>query len=55
LHGIGFDTSLFTPIFAMSRLSGWIAHALEQRRANRLIRPQSAYVGPRDRRWLVVR
>ena len=51
LHGLGLDVSLFTPTFAISRVSGWIAHALEQRAANRLIRPKSAYVGPRDRRW----
>jgi citrate synthase len=52
LHGLGLDTSLFTPTFAVSRVSGWIAHALEQRRANRIIRPQSEYVGPSDRRWV---
>jgi citrate synthase len=52
LHGLGLDASLFTPTFAMSRVSGWIAHALEQRRANRIIRPQSEYVGPRDRKWV---
>jgi citrate synthase len=51
LHGLGFDTSLFTPTFAVSRVSGWIAHALEQRGANRIIRPQSEYVGPRGRTW----
>jgi citrate synthase len=51
LHGLGFDVPLFTPTFAISRVSGWIAHALEQREANRLIRPRSEYVGPRDRRW----
>jgi citrate synthase len=51
LHGLGFDLSLFTPTFAMSRVSGWIAHALEQRAANRIIRPQSEYVGPRGRTW----
>ena len=45
-------SSLFTPTFAISRVSGWIAHALEQRRANRIIRPQSEYTGPRDRRWV---
>ena len=54
LHGIGFDVPLFTPTFAMSRISGWIAHAMEQRAANRIIRPQSVYVGPRDRRWAPV-
>ena len=52
LHGLGLDVSLFTPTFAISRVSGWIAHALEQRRANRIIRPQSEYAGPRDRRWV---
>ncbi|HKE83908.1 MAG TPA: citrate synthase/methylcitrate synthase [Vicinamibacterales bacterium] len=52
LHGLGFDTALFTPTFAISRVSGWIAHAFEQRRANRIIRPQSEYAGPRDRRWI---
>ena len=54
LHGLGLDVPLFTPTFAISRVSGWIAHALEQRRANRIIRPQSDYVGPRDRLWLPV-
>ncbi|HEX5474492.1 MAG TPA: citrate synthase/methylcitrate synthase [Vicinamibacterales bacterium] len=51
LHGLGLDVSLFTPAFALSRVSGWIAHAMEQRRANRIIRPQSEYIGPRGRRW----
>ena len=46
LHGLGLEPELFTPTFAMSRVSGWIAHAFEQRRANRIIRPQSEYVGP---------
>ena len=52
LHGLGFEVPLFTPTFAISRVSGWIAHALEQQRANRIIRPQSEYIGPRDRRWV---
>jgi citrate synthase len=51
LHGLGLDASLFTATFAVSRVSGWIAHAFEQRNANRIIRPQSEYVGPRDRKW----
>jgi citrate synthase len=51
LHGLGLEATLFTPTFAVSRVSGWIAHALEQQRANRIIRPQSEYVGPRDRKW----
>jgi citrate synthase len=48
LHGIGLPTPLFTPTFAISRVAGWIAHCLEQRRTGRLIRPQSAYIGPRN-------
>jgi len=51
LHGLGLEVPLFTPTFAISRVSGWIAHAFEQRRANRIIRPKSIYVGPRDRAW----
>jgi citrate synthase len=51
LHGLGLEVPLFTPTFAISRVSGWIAHAFEQRAANRLIRPKSEYVGPRNRRW----
>jgi citrate synthase len=54
LHGLGLDVPSFTPTFAISRTSGWIAHALEQREAGRLIRPRSEYVGPRDRRWVPV-
>jgi citrate synthase len=54
LHGLGLEVPLFTPTFAISRVSGWIAHSLEQRRANRIIRPQSEYTGPRDLRWVPV-
>jgi citrate synthase len=52
LHGLGFDVALFTPTFAMSRVSGWIAHAFEQRRVGRIIRPESEYTGPRGRTWV---
>ena len=52
LHGLGLDVALFTPTFAISRVSGWIAHALEQKRAGRIIRPQSEYDGPRNLRWV---
>jgi citrate synthase len=51
LHGIGLEVPLFTPTFAISRVAGWIAHSLEQRASNRIIRPQSEYVGPRGRTW----
>jgi citrate synthase len=45
-HALGIDVSLFTPIFAVSRISGWTAHVLEQYANNRLIRPRAEYVGP---------
>ena len=48
LHGLGFPSALFTPTFAVGRVVGWSAHCLEQLREGRLIRPQSAYVGPTD-------
>ncbi|MCB1058348.1 MAG: citrate synthase/methylcitrate synthase [Acidobacteria bacterium] len=54
LHGIGLDTDLFTPTFAVGRVAGWIAHALEQRAEGRLIRPSSKYVGPEGRSWVPV-
>jgi 2-methylcitrate synthase len=48
-HLMGFESDLFTPIFAMSRITGWVAHVVEQAAANRLIRPLSAYTGPAQR------
>jgi citrate synthase len=54
LHGLGLEVALFTPVFAMSRVSGWIAHAIEQRKEGRLIRPQSEYEGVTDRKWIPV-
>jgi citrate synthase len=45
-HALGIDVELFTPIFAVSRISGWTAHVLEQYANNRLIRPRAEYVGP---------
>jgi citrate synthase len=44
---LGIDMDLFTPIFAMSRVTGWTAHLFEQYANNRLIRPKAEYVGPR--------
>ncbi len=46
---LGIDTDLYTPIFALSRTSGWTAHLLEQWDDNRLIRPRAEYVGPRNK------
>ncbi len=45
-HTLGIDIDLFTPIFAVSRISGWTAHVMEQLNDNRLIRPRADYVGP---------
>jgi citrate synthase len=48
LDAVGFPPEAFTPIFAVSRIAGWIAHALEQGKTGRMIRPTSRYVGPVD-------
>ena len=46
LHGVGLPTSLFTATFALSRVGGWVAHGLEQRRTGRLIRPAQGFDKP---------
>jgi citrate synthase len=51
LHGLGLSTELFTATFAIGRVGGWTAHAFEQQRTGRLIRPQSIYTGVKNRRW----
>lgn len=51
LHGLDFETDLFTPTFAVGRVAGWIGHCFEQQRTGRLIRPQSVYIGERKRQW----
>jgi len=45
-HTLGIDVDLFTPVFAVSRISGWTAHVIEQLEDNRLIRPRADYIGP---------
>ena len=52
LHGLGLPTGLFTSTFAVGRVAGWTAHCLEQRAEDRLIRPQSEYVGAEGRAWV---
>jgi citrate synthase len=54
-HSLGIPTDLFTPIFAISRMSGWTAHVLEQWADNRLFRPLSEYVGrPYGQKWVPI-
>ncbi len=51
-YTLGIPTDLFTLLFAMSRMSGWGAHVLEQYADNRLIRPREDYVGPKDQHYV---
>ncbi len=53
-HMLGIPTDLMTPIFAIARMAGWTAHVREQYADNRIIRPDSEYVGPRDQRWIPI-
>jgi len=54
-YSLGIPIDLFTPIFAVSRMSGWTAHVLEQYRNNRLIRPRADYIGlPVGQRWVPI-
>jgi citrate synthase len=47
LDAVGLPRDAFMPVFAVARCAGWLAHALEQQREGRLVRPSSAYIGPR--------
>ena len=53
-HFMDIPTKLFTPIFVMSRLTGWAAHVYEQRANNRIIRPSADYVGPEHQDWVPI-
>lgn len=53
-HSLGIDHDLFTPIFAISRVSGWLAHILEQYENNRLIRPRAEYTGPGKQTYIPI-
>jgi len=54
-HLMGFDTDFFTPIFVISRITGWSAHVMEQHSTNKLIRPLAAYNGSKYRKVKVLK
>ncbi len=51
-HYLGIPTDLFTPVFSVSRMAGWTAHVIEQHADNRLIRPDSEYIGEAGLTWV---
>lgn len=53
-YSLGIDLDQFTPLFAMSRISGWAAHCLEYLQENRLIRPRCDYVGPHEQTYIPI-
>ncbi len=53
-HSLNIPHDLFTPIFAVSRTAGWIAHIFEQYRDNRIMRPRAKYIGEKDRKYIPI-
>lgn len=54
-HMMGIPTGMFTPIFVVSRTTGWVAHVIEQRIDNKIIRPNAEYIGPKNRDYVFIK